>query len=475
MRLLLALSLLAFLIVPQATQAGPSENLTGWAWSSTIGWVSFNSTTGGGANHGVNANANGLMSGYAWSPNVGWISFNSSDLAGCPSGSCSANFNSQTGAVSGWARAIAGNGSSVQTGGWGGWIQLSGPSYGVSASGCQWGGYAWGGGPSLESGVIGWLSFSGPGYGVTGSGAACAGGNPNLTAGGITPITAQAGVSTAFSGTVTNVGQGSTGGPFTVLFQRANDGVGTGAIDLGTAVAGTLTSGGSAVAGLNATLTAGTWYLRICADKSSSANAGVITESSENDNCGAWTAVTVGAATPPSVSCAVSATSISPGQSVTYSANPAGGASSPYTWVASDGASVGTNATVSRTLTTPGIYAMNVRASGTAVSYCPNVSVAANWCTASSPDLTITATPARLREGQSTTLTWSATGVNGQNASCTVSGPGVSWSSAVTAAPVCSASGSANPTIQTQSTYTLTCGGMTESVTVNVIPNFTEF
>lgn len=475
MRLLPLLLLAAILAFPHIADAGSSENLSGWAWSSTIGWVSLNSTTGGGANHGVNVSSSGLMSGYAWSPNVGWISFNSSNLSGCPSGTCTANFNSQTGAVTGWARAIAGNGSSVQTGNWGGWIQLSGPSYGVSASGCQWSGYAWGGGPSLDTGVIGWLSFSGPGYGVTGTGAACAGGTTNLTAGSITPVTAQPGVSTAYTGTVTNVGQGATGGPFSVLFQRATDGGGTSVTDLGTATVDALASGCAAPASLNATLSTGTWYIRICADKTSSANTGVITESNENDNCGVWTAVTVAAATPPSVSCTVSATSISPGQSVTYSANPVGGASSPYTWVASDGASVGTGATASRTLNTPGVYAMNVRASGTAVSYCPNVSVTANWCTTGSPDLTITATPARLREGQSTALTWSATGVNGQSATCTVSGPGVSWSSAVSAAPVCSASGSANPTISTQSTYTLTCGGVSESVTVNVIPNFTEF
>lgn len=475
MRFLLILSLFAFLAVPQTTSAGSSDNLSGWAWSSTIGWVSFNSTTGGGANHGVNVNANGLMSGYAWSPNVGWISFNSSNLAGCPSGTCTATFNSQTGAVSGWARAIAGNGSSVQTGNWGGWIQLSGSSYGVSASGCQWSGYAWGGGPSLDTGVIGWLSFSGPGYGVTGTGAACAGGTSNLTAGGITPITAQPNVSTTYTGTVTNVGQGTTGTSFSVLFQRATDSSGTSATDLGIATLGTLVGGGAATASLNATLSAGTWYIRICADKASSANTGVVTESNENDNCGAWTAVTVATAAAPTVSCTVSPTSVAPGGSVTYSANPAGGASSPFTWVAPDGASVGTSATVTRTLSTPGTHAMNVRASGTAVSYCPNVSVAANWCTTGSPDLTITATPARLREGQSTVLTWSATGVNGQSATCTVSGPGVSWSSAVSAAPVCSASGTANPTIQTQSTYTLTCNGVSESVTVNVIPNFTEF
>jgi hypothetical protein len=116
-----------------------------------------------------------------------------------------------------------------------------------------------------------------------------------------------------------------------------------------------------------------------------------------------------------------------------------------------------------------------VRASNSAVSYCPNVTVAANWCTAGSAALTITASPARVRSGQVSTVTWSASNVIGQDAVCTVSGPGVSWSSSVSASPSCSANGSATPTIATQSTYVLTCGGATKSVIVNVIPEFEEF
>ena len=298
---------------------------------------------------------------------------------------------------------------------------------------------------------------------------------PNLTAGSVTPATATAGVSRTFSSTISNTGAQEAATGFTVLWQRATSASGASATDVGTSAVGALSMGGNISTSRSITLAAGTWYLRTCADKTSSANAGVITESNENDNCGAWTAVTVTPATPPSVSCTVSPSSITPGQSVTYRANPADGASTPYTWVASDGASVGTGATVTRTLATPGTYAMNVRASGTAVSYCPNVSVTANWCTTSTPNLTLTATPSRVRSGQSVALAWSATGVNGQNATCTVSGPGVSWSSAVTTSPSCSTSGSANTTIQTQSTYTLTCNGVSESVTVNVIPNFEEF
>jgi hypothetical protein len=43
------------------------------------------------------------------------------------------------------------------------------------------------------------------------------------------------------------------------------------------------------------------------------------------------------------------------------------------------------------------------------------------------------------------------------------------------AAPACALpAGSATPTITTQSTYTITCGGESASVIVNVIPKFDE-
>jgi len=55
--------------------------------------------------YGVTINtSNGIFSGWAWSSNVGWISFNQADLAGCPSGACEAKINLTTGAISGWAK-----------------------------------------------------------------------------------------------------------------------------------------------------------------------------------------------------------------------------------------------------------------------------------------------------------------------------------------------------------------------------------
>lgn len=472
MRFLLVLVFAAMLMLPQGVEAGSSDNLSGWAWSSTIGWVSFNSTTGGGANHGVNVAASGLMSGYAWSPNVGWISFNSSDLSGCPSGSCQANFDKQTGAVSGWARALAGAGSSIQTGGWGGWIQLSGSSYAVAASGCQWSGYAWGGGSSLDSGVIGWLSFSGPGYGVTGTGQACAGGTLNLTAGGITPTTANPGVATTYTSTVTNSGPAATGGSFPALFQRATDSSGSNAVDLGTVTVANLTPGGTGAVSTGATLSAGTWYLRVCADKASSGDTGLITESSEVDNCGAWTAVTVSSAS--GVSCNVNSTSVLVGGSVTYTASPSGGAGSPYRWTAPDGGGFGSGSTATRTFSSAGTYGMSVEATPTSASAtCPFVTVTSPTACAGTITATLTATPSRVRSGGQTTLSWNASGVN---TSCTVTGTG-GFTQTTTATSCTVPTTVVTRTIATQSTYSISCDGgpALDSITVNVIPNFQEF
>ena len=74
--------------------ATPDGAITGWGWSDTIGWISFNCITDGSncatSAYGVTvtpgqelgsgnlnpAIRNADLSGYAWSPNIGWISFN---------------------------------------------------------------------------------------------------------------------------------------------------------------------------------------------------------------------------------------------------------------------------------------------------------------------------------------------------------------------------------------------------------------
>ena len=72
-------SVFSFLLLgPLNVSAGYNDGLKGFAWSSNIGWISFNCTdleiceT---SNYGVTTESGGDLSGYAWSPSVGWIDF----------------------------------------------------------------------------------------------------------------------------------------------------------------------------------------------------------------------------------------------------------------------------------------------------------------------------------------------------------------------------------------------------------------
>jgi hypothetical protein len=153
----------------QPALSATSDNVSGYAWSSNIGWISFNCTNDAScasSNYGVNVDATGNLSGYAWSSNIGWVSFNASEVSGCPSGPCAPVMDRVTGDISGWARALS------QGSGWDGWINLRGAWGGVTAGSgatCSWSGWAWG------STVVGWINFSGSGGSVQGTGDACSG------------------------------------------------------------------------------------------------------------------------------------------------------------------------------------------------------------------------------------------------------------------------------------------------------------
>jgi len=138
------------LLFAGGVKAGSEHNVSGWAWSENIGWVSFNNTTGGGGiNYGVHINTDGTFTGYAWSENIGWIDF-------APAGpypdapNYSAKVDTGNGEVSGWARALA------YGDGWEGWIKMRGTDYGVSINfgNGEFSDYAW------SDLVIGWLSFN---------------------------------------------------------------------------------------------------------------------------------------------------------------------------------------------------------------------------------------------------------------------------------------------------------------------------
>ena len=155
-------------------RAGNGENVTGFAWSENFGWISFNSKDcdidGNGTvtagenppdgcllgvipNYGVDIDTNGDFSGFAWSSNLGWISFNrtGSGGAGNPPGQpyqssgSLAHLDLGTGQVDGWAKALILDAD--------GWIKLrkystdTGASYGVSVDTItgQFSGWGWNG------------------------------------------------------------------------------------------------------------------------------------------------------------------------------------------------------------------------------------------------------------------------------------------------------------------------------------------
>ena len=152
-------------------QTGGAE-LTGWLWSSNIGWVSLNcSNTSICAtrNFKVVKNTNDTLSGYGWSSNVGWVKFNPAGPypTGGATSAHSAKFVGSD--VKGWVRfcgpLAAGCDSTLLgdqiRGGWDGWVSLSGTSatsgaYGVKFDSLtkRFSGFSWG---DL---VVGWADFS---------------------------------------------------------------------------------------------------------------------------------------------------------------------------------------------------------------------------------------------------------------------------------------------------------------------------
>lgn len=294
----------------------------------------------------------------------------------------------------------------------------------------------------------------------------------DLTAGAVSPGSATAGSPVTLSATITNGGNGPTNATFNDLFQRATDSSGSGATDIGTYASAALASGGSNTASRSYTFpSSGTWYVRACADKSSGGDTnGAITESNELNNCGPWTAITVSAASPPS-SCTVDNPNPTLGVPVTYTAN---GGSAPYTWTPSGGSGSGsTGNTITRTYSVAGPYTMQVSANGSSAINCPVVTAGPVSC--GTGTASITANPDRVRSGQTSNISWTATNVD---SSCVISGPGVSQTTPAsgTCAPV-SGSASPSPTITVQSVYTISCdsGESTAQAVVNLIPRFIEF
>lgn len=457
----------SFGFVAHAQQTGggqpPEQNsgnsLSGYAWSSTVGWVSFS-----GSNYAVTAAANGDLSGYAWSSNVGWISFNSSDTTGCPSGTCQARLNRGTGAVTGWAKAIAGGGA--QSGGWDGWIYLGQSSnVGVNVSGCAWGGYAWGGGEDLSSGVIGWLSFSGPGYGVTGTNYACVsgGGDPDLTAGTVVATEQDSGGKMLFEVPIQNIGGVDVSGGVDMRLQIAINSDDSSEfdqnIDVNNAVIN-LTAGNFKTGSYTwNNPPSGRHQVRACADPSNE-----ITEENEGNNCGPVTTFQVdnpGTGGGLTVSCVGVPSQPAIGESVTWTATVQRNiGTTDYSWSGSDSLS-GSSSSVSKTYGSTGVKNARIdidAANASAFATC-SVEVSLNGG-GSNATADLSASPTEILVGEATTLTWSSTSAS----SCT--GTGFNTGNAT--------SGSVQVAPTSDATYQINCGGATDFADVEVLqPNIT--
>lgn len=175
------------------------DNVSGWAWSENIGWISFNDidcdvnhngtyqgtdegapdqcpSSGTVIHYGVKiAFDTGDFSGYAWSENVGWIKFgpfDSSETSSLsPNHGASYDYhegdeNQPRKHVLGWARICALTDTPDScTGGDKGWLKMSGITSGGEAFGVTMSmtddssrGYAWN--AEDDGSGIGWISFS---------------------------------------------------------------------------------------------------------------------------------------------------------------------------------------------------------------------------------------------------------------------------------------------------------------------------
>jgi len=414
----------------QPPEQGVTPNtLSGYAWSSTIGWVSLS-----GSGYGVSVENNGKMAGYAWSSNVGWISFNTSDTTQCPSGSCQARFNAQTGDVTGWARAIAGG--SAQSGNWDGWIYLGQSSnVGVSVTGCAWSGYAWGGGENTLNGVIGWLSFAGPGYAVTGTGNACAAGDPDLTTGETSVEKISTGgesdTSVIFSAPISNIGGGNISEDIDMYVQIAYDSDHGADFDenfsKNAAITGGITPGGTKTASYTLdNPRSGRHQVRVCADRPNNE----IAEADEENNCGPVTTFQInGGGQPLDFSCSADDENVSVGEEVTWSIYDLEGnvGVTTYSWSGDENLS-GTNNSVTKTYTSTGTKTASLAVTAENASKTVNCtgSVGGTSCdgcgvtVTSPPSVNLNATPDRLTVGDDISLVWSTQNYTGS--SCTATG-----------------------------------------------------
>lgn len=287
---------------------------------------------------------------------------------------------------------------------------------------------------------------------------------PDLTASTPPESTATAGVAQVFTSTISNSGTASTGASFTNLFQTSTVSDGSsGVVDYPVSpVMSALAAGANAGTSKSITFSsAGTIYIRACADKSSAADVnGVIVESNEGNNCSMstpWKSVTVVNAPLPAPVVSISA---SPASGTVNVVNPAltwSATNSPTSCTASgDWSGVkptsGTNVSQG-ILTAIRTYTYTLVCSNADGSSLPKSAAVV----VTGGEAMLTASSTSIYSGDSITLTWSCP-VADTSASGTNFSTGGAPSGSISVGPPAT------------TTYILTCGpsGATAQVTVIV-------
>jgi hypothetical protein len=321
---------------------------------------------------------------------------------------------------------------------------------------------------------------------------------PDLTPIALTPHTVIAGQASTFTATLLNGGTAATPNFSSTIFVCAQGDaacqssiLGQNSSSVWTKVLAFISKVAHAAASINITLTGapipantsgtqsgtytfaspGTYQARLCADLP----ANQVTESNENNNCGNWEILSVcpsGNTIDGSGNC-VPPVATAPTCSLT--ANPTNSAPSTLTWSSTNattctGGGFSTGNATNGSVSVPSTGPYTVSCTGAGGSCSTSATIGGGACV--SPTGTISATPTRIQAGQSSTVSYSATGIT---TSCTVSGPGVNQT--ISAASCTVPSGSA-PTgaLTTQAVYKLTCDGVVRATTiVNVTPQFKNF
>ena len=173
---------------------------------------------------------------------------------------------------------------------------------------------------------------------------------------------------------------------------------------------------------------------------------------------GTYTNKTCAVVEPPTVTFSSSPNPIDPGQSTKLTWSSTNATSCTGTGFSTGGATSNASGVAVAPLTTT---AYQITCTGPGGPTTKTITVTVNQ-----PQVSITASPSRVRSGDTTTLTWSSSGVLG----CTETGPGLASTTK---------NGSQSVVITGQSTFAITCTthGMPVSSTtvVNLVPLFQEF